>query len=613
MQYATANGREVLDVFTCIREHTHLDAAGKLLTQNSERHLKSDAEMRALFRDLPEAIENTERLAERLAFSLENIGYEFPDFSVPAGHTMDSFLRTIVWFGAQQRYDAISSAVRRQTRRRAGLDPEARVFRLFPDRLGHRQFLPRTQHHGAGPGQRREQRGLLLPRHHAGGSGEQSSRLRTLSERKPQRLARYRSRSAERRSARERDPGNLPALRQTRRRHDRERDHLSRTKRRARDRQGAEFFAEHPRSLFASFRERRFSAHARSASANRAGRFAESASAHAGLRFACIDAIYGLPRHLGQHSGGMIICQGKLSSFVPLENASMPGRVVAQWDKDDCEDLGHRKSGSCSGSGMMSVMQDAFELCRERGRPLDLAHIPKDDPADVRNDAERRHDRRFSNRKPRANGDVAAHEAEMFLRCRDRSRDHSARADPGRHGASVSGATRRARRRSLILSIRTLLKPILERTLGVPLFQEQMLKIAMVMADFSGDEAEELRRALSFHRSQERMEKVSVKLRAAMERKNVAPEVIEKIMQSITSFALYGFPGIARHQFRDSGLWQRLSESASRAGVLREPAEQSADGFLFAGHDRERCEPAWSKDAAGLCQAIGLALHGCFG
>ncbi len=114
MQYATARGREVLDVFTCIREHTHLDAAGKLLTQNAERHLKSDREMRELFRDLPEAITNTERLADRLQFSLENIGYEFPDFPVPDGHSMDSFLRTITWFGAQQRYEAVSMKVRRQ-------------------------------------------------------------------------------------------------------------------------------------------------------------------------------------------------------------------------------------------------------------------------------------------------------------------------------------------------------------------------------------------------------------------------------------------------------------------------------------------------------------------
>src|SRR6476469_9390601 len=80
VQYATPPGRQVLDVFTCIREHTHLDAAGRRLTLNAERHLKSDQEMRELFHDLPEAIDETEALAERLTFSLENIGYQFPDF-----------------------------------------------------------------------------------------------------------------------------------------------------------------------------------------------------------------------------------------------------------------------------------------------------------------------------------------------------------------------------------------------------------------------------------------------------------------------------------------------------------------------------------------------------
>src|SRR5438874_3419426 len=114
VKYAKPYGREVLDVFTCIREHTHLDVAGKLLAQNAERYLKSDRQMRAIFADLPGAIENTSRLAERLMFSLENLGYEFPEYPVPAGHTMDSFLRTIVWFGAQQRYAAISTKVKRQ-------------------------------------------------------------------------------------------------------------------------------------------------------------------------------------------------------------------------------------------------------------------------------------------------------------------------------------------------------------------------------------------------------------------------------------------------------------------------------------------------------------------
>src|SRR5215813_5735094 len=249
-------------------------------------------------------------------------------------------------------------------------------------------------------------------------------------------------------------------------------------------------------------------------------------------------AIYGLPRHLGQHSGGMIICQNKLSSFVPLENASMPGRVVAQWDKDDCEDLGIVKV-DLLGLGMMSVMQDAFELCRERGHPLDLAHIPKDDLAtfEIMQKADtigvfqiesRAQMATLPRMKPECFYDVVIEVA--IIR-------------PGPiQGDMVHPYLARRARREPVTYFDPRLEPVLGRTLGVPLFQEQMLKIAMVMADFSGDEAEELRRALSFHRSEERMRKVSVKLRAAMERKGVAPDEIDKIIHSITSFALYGFP-----------------------------------------------------------------------
>jgi len=249
-------------------------------------------------------------------------------------------------------------------------------------------------------------------------------------------------------------------------------------------------------------------------------------------------AIYGLPRHLGQHSGGMIICQNKLSSFVPLENASMPGRVVAQWDKDDCEDLGIVKV-DLLGLGMMSVMQDAFELCRERGRPLDLAHIPKDDAktfemmqtADtigVFQIESRAQMATLPRLKPKCFYDVVIEVA--IIR-------------PGPiQGDMVHPYLARRAGKEAVTYFDERLKPVLERTLGVPLFQEQMLKIAMIMANFSGDKAEELRRALSFHRSEERMNRVSVKLHEAMARNQVAPEVIEKVLHSITSFALYGFP-----------------------------------------------------------------------
>src|SRR3989449_9744611 len=249
-------------------------------------------------------------------------------------------------------------------------------------------------------------------------------------------------------------------------------------------------------------------------------------------------AIYGLPRHLGQLSGGMIICQNKLSSFVPLENASMPGRVVAQWDKDDCEDLGIVKV-DLLGLWLMSVMKDSFELCRERGRPLDLANIPGEHRAtfdmmqkadtigvfQIESGAQRATRPRM---KPKCFYDVVIEVA--IIR-------------PGPiQGDMVHPYLARRAGKEPVTYFDDRLEPVLKRTLGIPLFQEQMLKIAMVMADFSGDEAEELRRALSFHRSEERMNKVSVKLRAAMERKGVAPDKIEKIVQSISSFALYGFP-----------------------------------------------------------------------
>src|SRR5216110_1421470 len=188
---------------------------------------------------------------------------------------------------------------------------------------------------------------------------------------------------------------------------------------------------------------------------------------------------------------------------------------------------------------MMSVMQDAFELCRERGRPLDLAHIPKDDAktfemmqtADtigVFQIESRAQMATLPRLKPKCFYDVVIEVA--IIR-------------PGPiQGDMVHPYLNRRAGKEAISYFDERLKPVLERTLGVPLFQEQMLKIAMIMADFSGDEAEELRRALSFHRSEERMNKVSVKLRNAMKRNDVAPDVIEKILQSITSFALYGFP-----------------------------------------------------------------------
>src|SRR5438552_14653245 len=537
VQHARPRGREVLDVFTCIREHTHLDAAGKLLTRNSERHLKGDAEMCELFRDLREAIENTSRLAERLTFSLENIGYEFPSFPVPAGHDMDSFLRTIVWFGAQQRYAAISTKVKRKLEEELALISKLGFPGYFLIVWDIVNFC-------------REHNIMVQGRGSAANSAVCYCLGITPVDPVENHLVFERFLNESRKGWPDIDL-DLPSG-------DRREAVIQEIYRR---------YGKHGAAMTAnviSYRGRsaaREIGKALNFSPSIIDRFShlfasgdfphtlelESQIEQAGLPknhprmpafVRLYRGIYGLPRHLGQHSGGMIICQNKLSSFVPLENASMPGRVVAQWDKDDCEDLGIVKV-DLLGLGMMSVMQDAFELCRERGRPLDLAHIPKDDEktfkmmqrADtigVFQIESRAQMATLPRLKPKCFYDVVIEVA--IIR-------------PGPiQGDMVHPYLARRAGREEIAYFDERLKPVLERTLGVPLFQEQMLKIAMVMADFSGDEAEELRRALSFHRSEERMNKVSVKLRAAMERKGIAPDKIDKIIHSISSFALYGFP-----------------------------------------------------------------------
>lgn len=249
--------------------------------------------------------------------------------------------------------------------------------------------------------------------------------------------------------------------------------------------------------------------------------------------------VLGLPRHLGQHSGGMIICQGKLDEIVPLEPASMLGRSVAQWDKNDCSDMGIVKV-DLLGLGMMAVMQDTLESVSLKGEPLELATIPKDDAAtfDMMCAADtigvfqiesRAQIATLPRMQPRTFYDVVIEVG--IIR-------------PGPiQGKMVHPYLDRRQDPSKIEYIDPRLVDTLERTLGVPLFQEQILKVAMVMAGFSGAQAEELRRAVSTFSSNEgRMNRVLGKLITAMEARAVAPEKIEQVVQAVSSFAHYGFP-----------------------------------------------------------------------
>ena len=535
--YDTPANREVLDVFTCIREHTHLDAAGRLLARNNRRALLDGRAMSELFHDLPDAITNTARLAERLEFSLENLGYEFPRYPLPDGASAEDFLRRETLAGARRRYGRLSRRVARQLRHELDLIGRlgfAGYFLIVWDIVNFcRAENIMVQGRGSAANSAvcyslgitavdAVKSELLFERFLSEGrkswpdidldlpSGDRRERVIQEVYRRygkngaamTANVITYRGRSAMREIGK---ALNFPA------------DIMERF---------SSLFAngDFPHTLDLQ------------AQMEMAGLPRENTRA---AHFASLyQRIHGLPRHLGQHSGGMIIAQGRLDSVMPLENASMPGRVVAQWDKDDCEELGIIKV-DLLGLGMMSVLQDTIELCRERGREIDLATIPQDDPATYemmqRADTigvfqieSRAQMATLPRMKPECFYDVVVEVA--IIR-------------PGPiQGNMLHPYLARRSGREPVTYMHPDLEPVLKRTLGVPLFQEQLLKMAMVMADFSGSEAEELRRALSFHRSAERMEKVCVKLRAAMVRRHVAADIIEQIVKSVQSFAVYGFP-----------------------------------------------------------------------
>ncbi|MEK7385004.1 MAG: error-prone DNA polymerase, partial [candidate division NC10 bacterium] len=248
--------------------------------------------------------------------------------------------------------------------------------------------------------------------------------------------------------------------------------------------------------------------------------------------------IQDLPRHLGQHSGGMVIAAGRLDDVVPLEPATMPGRVVVQWDKDDCAGLGIIKI-DLLGLGMMSVLQDSLTLVRETGGDVDLGRLPPDDPAVYR-----------SLQQADTIGvfqvESRAQMATLPRILPERFYDlvvQVAIIRPGPIvGEMVHPYIRRRRGREPVTYPHPSLEPILRRTLGVPLFQEQLLRIAMTAAGFTATEAEELRRAFGFKRSERLMADVEARLRAGMARQGIQGTAAEDIVRSITSFALYGFP-----------------------------------------------------------------------
>ena len=547
VRFADPAERPLFDVLTCIRHKTDLAQAGRKLARNAERYLKPPGEMARLFRDLPAALSSADTLAERLQYTMADLGYRFPEYPVPPGETSASFLRKLADLGARERYRPYHERARAQIARELDLIERldlAGYFLIVWDIVNfcrHHDILVQGRGSAANSAvcyslgitavdpvgmdllfERflSEERGewpdidLDLP------SGDRRERVIQHVYEKYGRLGAamtanvitYRGKSAAREVGKTLgiDPGQIDRLAKVMNQFEFV-DPADTLGRRMVD---AGCDVDHPTfRLFGDLWRR----------------------------------MQDLPRHLGQHSGGMVICQGQLDSVVPLENASMPGRVVLQWDKDDCADMGLVKV-DLLGLGMMAVLQDAIALVNagqsQSPTPnpqslVDLAHLPPDDPVVYKMLQEadtigvfQVESRAQMATLPRLRPD---HFYDLVVQV--------AIIRPGPIvGQMVHPFLNRRAGREPVEYLHPLLEPILARTLGVPLFQEQLLRMAMVTAGFSGGQAEELRRALGFKRSERRMKQIAVKLREGMARQGITADVAEKIISSITAFALYGFP-----------------------------------------------------------------------
>ncbi|MDE3167834.1 MAG: error-prone DNA polymerase, partial [Acidobacteriota bacterium] len=504
-----------------------------------ERHVKSSAEMARLFADVPEAIANTRALSAQLEFTLADLGYRFPLYAAPDGHSEISFLRKLAGEGALRRYRPYHARARAQIERELALIEKLGLAGYFlivwdivrfckergilcqgrgsaansavcyvleitaVDPVGMELLFERflSEERGEWP-----DIDIDLP---SGGQREQAiqyvyQRFGQLGAAMTANVITYRGRSAAREVGKALgfEVTSLARL-SSLVRHWEWKDPAETTERQFRE---AGFDPANPRI-------RKF--------------------------FELYRMAQDMPRHLGQHSGGMVICQGTLDRVVPLEPASMPGRVVVQWDKEDCADMGIIKV-DLLGLGMMAAIEDCIQLIPEvYGEEVDLAHLPQDDPAV------------YAALQAADTVGMFQVESRAQMSCLPRMKPRRfydivvqvAIIRPGPIvGKMVHPYLNRRQGREPADCLHPLLEPVLRRTLGVPLFQEQLLRMAMIVAGFTGGEAEELRRAMGFKRSEKRMKEIEIRLRAGMEKNGIAGEAQEAIVRSITAFALYGFP-----------------------------------------------------------------------
>ena len=537
VRYHAPARRRLHDVLVCTREKTTLDRAGRLLAANAERYLKPTAELEHLFAAHPGVLQRTLEVAARCRFSLDELAFRFPAFPLPEGETPQGLLTRLVKEGAARRYQPLGPKELAKLAHELNLIEKLKLAGYFLIVWDIVRFC--------------RERGILCQGRGSAANSAVCYSLgitavdpvgmdllfeRFLSEERAEtpdidldieharreeviqyvyskygrdhaamacEVITYRGRSAVR------DVGKALGL------------SLKQVDRAAKA--VDETLAELPA-------EPLFWQHAVGL---------DPGDPRVGLLVELAQDLKGFPRHLGIHVGGMVVTDGPIAEVVPIENAAMEGRTVTQWDKDDLGALGIIKI-DLLGLGMLTLLSKAVALVRlHEGKEVDIGRLPMSDPevydlicrADtigVFQIESRAQMNMLPRLKPRCFYDLVVEVA--IIR-------------PGPiQGDMVHPYLRRRNGREAIVYPHESLKPVLERTLGVPLFQEQGMKLAIVAAGFTPGEADELRRAMGHKRSHERMAALRVRLVDGMARNGIPAAAAEKIFKELSAFADYGFP-----------------------------------------------------------------------
>ncbi len=522
------------DVLVCIREKTNLSAAGRRLFPNAERTLKGPEEMAALFADLPEAVANTWAIARACTFRLDEIAYQFPEEDLPVGHTAGSWLRELTLRGAKTRHGEVPAAVLSQIDRELKLIDELGYPGYFLTLYAIVQFA--------------RSRGILCQ-----GRGSAANSVvcycLEITAIDPVRMDLLFERFMSRERA---EPPDIDVDFE----HERREEVLQHVyEKYGRDRAAmvCEVITYRGRSSVRDVgKALGLSLDQVDRLASSIGRWSDSVGKEA-LAELGMDAsdptllmtvelagqIEGFPRHLSIHTGGFAITKGPIYDLVPVENGAMDGRTVVQWDKDDIAAAGILKVDLLA-LGMLTAVAKSLCTIREtEGRELSLATIPSEDPATyaMLRDADsvgvfqiesRAQMNMLPRLKPKTFYDLVVEVA--IIR-------------PGPIiGNMVHPYLRRRDGVEPVVYPHEVFRPILERTLGVTLFQEQVMRLAVAAAGFSLGEADALRRAMGHKRSQEKFLQLKERFIEGLGRLGLTREQGEGVFKQFEGFAHYGFP-----------------------------------------------------------------------